>query len=349
MSIKKMLVCFIGMICWCGSVKAAEIDELKTLPALQKIHYSWPVYDEQLIAPTPELKEVFRICRAIPVGSTNSDEAIKAAGAMTRSNGGLKLAVNYSPWPAHRCPTSAPASGEPTMWAEVAYWANRCKEIKVALGIFSASVGAVLIDDERWTGTDNNIIMVPFRNAIYSISKHAFPNAIVEFYGYGYIGPAAGANAQGVVTGWSDGKGLFTLTADEKCSDSYMVSLYCISQEYRSQDSFRKTVAIAGDKPVIPWISLNCGYKPQSDSFHVWTDNWDYGLEWANRFGAQINSPWYWQYPLRYAPWDKATHVCFYPSCPSGGPLKTRLKWITYFIAYCRGAMGNLCVDDLNQ
>lgn len=318
--------------CFCfTSFSAGDIlSELQSTKPLPKKHYLGPVYDQQLIEPTSELKEVFRICGSIPIGD-NKVEAIASAAKLSKELG-VDLSIIISPWPVSRCPESKATPGSLTQWAEVLYWARWMKEVKDVLG--DVRVSAIFIDDERWV--DQAAIMLPYRQALQNIAKELFSEVSIVWYAYGSVTPNASS------TGWSKGTDIF---GGLYLADIHSVSLYCISQEYRSQESYKRTVLLAGGNSVIPWIALNAGYEPKSDVFHVWNYDWDYGLVWACRFGAQVNQKWYVENEdrqNRYAPWNKAPFVVLYPGCSSGGPIKNRTtKWLNYFCAYARGAHGN--------
>ena len=58
---------------------------------------------------------------------------------------------------------------------------------------------------------------------------------------------------------------------------------------------------------------------------------------------VELNSSWFGDRPERFAPWNAATVVCFYP-----GPGEKRCPaWWKHFIAYARGANGVRTLSDL--
>jgi hypothetical protein len=87
---------------------------------------------------------------------------------------------------------------------------------------------------------------------------------------------------------------------------------------------------------VTPWVALGAGYRRQPDNSQAWDTDWDYDTVYSMLLGGEINLPWYGQQPERYAPWDAAEVVVFYPP-PFDGRTPA---WGKHFVAYARGAAG---------
>ena len=136
--------------------------------------------------------------------------------------------------------------------------------------------------------------------------------------------------------GWK----LSTYHSLDELHDCYCVDLYRVPEIGYTREAFRRTVALArqhGVKTVVPWIALGCGYRRQTGS-EPWRFSlkWDYDLIYSWQLGREINHPWFSQDPERFAPWDYARFVCFYP-----GPDDSRCPyWWKHFVAYVRGATG---------
>jgi hypothetical protein len=105
------------------------------------------------------------------------------------------------------------------------------------------------------------------------------------------------------------------------------------------RETFRRTYERAkehGVNEVTPWIALGTGYRPAVDQFHAWQSNWDYDVIFSWQLGAEVNIGWYGANPMRYAPWNAAKVVVFYP-----GAFDPRSPaWGKHFVAYVRGATG---------
>ena len=87
---------------------------------------------------------------------------------------------------------------------------------------------------------------------------------------------------------------------------------------------------------VTPWVALACGWRRQTDQMHSWAVDWDYDLVYSWGLGRELNNPWFGLHPERYAPWDAAKVVCFYPA-----PFDPRTPaWGKHFVAYVHGANG---------
>ena len=71
-------------------------------------------------------------------------------------------------------------------------------------------------------------------------------------------------------------------------------------------------------------------------AFETWAQDWVYDTVYSPLLGREVNQRWYATLPERYAPWNAAKVVVFYPS-----PFDPRTpSWGKHFIAYARGATG---------
>ncbi|MFA6242574.1 MAG: hypothetical protein WC655_16675 [Candidatus Hydrogenedentales bacterium] len=325
------------------------LEQLQKLQPLQKVHYSTNLMDDQLRNPTPELLEVFRLCRSVPISiDLNGQKAIQAAAELANKSS-LPLCLNFSPWAESRCPAEVPTPGSHELYREIVLFSQFLSAVKLWISD-AAPVAAILLDDERYA--EHGPIMETYRNALYDVAKQMFPTAAVEYYSFGGIGPCAYGN------GWSLPNEQFTLS--EK-GDAWSVALYAVPQIEWTQRSFGETVSAATErggltKPVVPWIALGCGLEPQADQFHKWVWDWPYGYQYSNIIGRQVNNPWYAAQGERFGPWNRATHAVFYPGASgegSGAPLVDKdgmpraTTWIKHFVAYVRGAHGVNSIEGL--
>jgi len=114
-----------------------------------------------------------------------------------------------------------------------------------------------------------------------------------------------------------------------------------MQQSQENLKTFRFTAENAkrhGIDRVTPWIALAAGYRRQTDKFHAWSGDWNYDLIYSWKLGREINNSWYSEKIRtgRFAPWDKAKVVVFYPA-PFN---RDSPHWGQQFVAYVSGANG---------
>ena len=129
--------------------------------------------------------------------------------------------------------------------------------------------------------------------------------------------------------------------------------------EYETtRGSFRRTVANAeacNISWVTPWMWLGGGGRRLIDATHDasihYDTMWDYDLAYSWMIGKEANDPFYAKHPARFAPWDRARRVVFFPNPfspttwkvppnKSSGFQGDVLSGVTlkHFIAYVKGA-----------
>jgi len=324
------------------------VEWLKALKPLPKIHYSWPLQAGFLDNPNdPRFFQYVRLTHAASFrGETVTSRQIEAAVIVckyvnaTEPSIPATLAINYSPWH-RRFGKDLPATDTgPTHDREIEYFRDRMILIKEWLAKANARhktdvrVSALLLDSERFHvkpgNTAWNDAMTAKYRAIYDVGREIFPETPVHWYARGAWIRCASR------TGWGETR-WFTL---EEPGDSFSCSLYRIVELGYMRETFRRTVENAakhGVDDVIPWVALGSGYRRQTDTFNEWSrGDWDYDLIYSWQLGLEINNKWYGDRPKRFAPWNAAKVVIFYP-----GPFSRDYKcWPKHFVAYVRGANG---------
>ena len=105
------------------------------------------------------------------------------------------------------------------------------------------------------------------------------------------------------------------------------------------RETFRRTYELAlkhGVGEVTPWVALASGYRRRLIKSKTWDHDWDYDLIYSWQLGREVNTAWFGDRPDRFAPWDAARLVIFWPA-----PFDSRTPaWGKHFVAYVRGAMG---------
>ena len=319
---------------------------LQPLKPLQKVHYSFPLPPRLLEDPRNLLLyEYVRITHAACVRGESATarqvgvatavcQAVNAAGPPIPAS----LAVNYSPWHRKFDRTSSPTRRGPSHQAEVSTFRNHLSAIRGWLGEANrrhqdrVRISAILLDSERFRIRKDdqvwNAALTAKYDAIYDVARGTFPDARVEWYGRGIRrGP--------YTTGWADHR---HFTFQEK-GDAFSCSLYRVPELGYTRETFKRTVELAkahGCPEVTPWVALAAGYRRKVDKYHEWEFDWDYDPVYSHLLGREINQSWYGRHPDRFAPWDAAKVVAFYPQ-----PFDPRTPaWGKHFVAYVRGANG---------
>ncbi len=339
------------------SVSYATHDELiqwlRELKPLPKVHYSWPLPNELLAHPDdPRLVEYVRITHAASVSGEWATEAqIEAAVSLCANVNATNppipasLAINYSPWHREFGKDLPPTDVGPSHEAELRRFRERLsllrtwiEQANLALSREGSAhksdvrVTALLLDSERLYVKPGdaawNAAITAKYDLIHGIGKELFPGARIEWYGRGIEESAH-------ESGWSP----LPWNTFENKAETFSCSLYRVSEIGVMRETFRRTLELArkhGVKEVTPWVALAAGYRRQVDAFQKWDEDWDYDLVCSWMLGAELNQPWYGDRPERFAPWNAAKIVVFYPA-----PFNPKAaQWGKHFVAYVRGANG---------
>lgn len=326
------------------------VNWMSELPPLPKVHYSFPLHPTLIGEPvTPLLYQYVRLTRAMSLSSQALDwqisTAVTVCDQINRLNDGgitASIAINHSPWHVSFPADLPPTYTGPEHDEEIEIYRQQLTSIRSKIGALnsnrgtSIAVSAILLDTERFYVKEADESGAAAWNAaidakyapFYDIAKQLYPNARVEWYGHGIQESQA-------ETGWSP----FPWFTFEEPADTLSCSLYRVSELETMRQTFRKTHDLAidlGFTDVTPWIALGAGYRRDPVLFQIWQTDWDYDPVYSLLLGRELNQWWHATKPDRFAPWDAATAVVFYPA-----PFDPRTPaWGKHFIAYARGAAG---------
>jgi hypothetical protein len=338
-----------------GESAARLLDWLGDLKPLPKVHYSWPLPNELLDNPDdPRLIEYVRISHAACFSGewATGRHVETAVRVCKRVNAGgptlpASIAINYSPWHREFGKDLPPTDTGSTEKAELARFRDRITTIKQWLADANRGqdadirVTALLLDSERLYVKPGdaawNAAITAKYDLIHEIGKEFFPGARIEWYG-------RGVEESAHESGWSP----FPWNTFENKAETFSCSLYRVPEIGVMRETFRRTYELArkhGVSEVTPWVALASGYRRQVDKFQEWDVDWDYDLVYSWMLGAELNQPWYGQRPERFAPWNAAKVVVFYPA-----PFNTKTpQWGKHFVAYVRGASGMKSLPDQDR
>jgi len=346
------------------------VEWLKELKPLQKVHYSWHMPSELLKSPNdPRLYHYARLTHAISLRGEAIEQwqvnnAVRVCRKVNRSKPDIPctLAINYSPW--HRkFGDNLPATDFGKSYLEeIDAYKDMLGSMQTALDIANQihntdiELSAILLDSERFhvmqkrndlnikiTKRHGLVVNVDEWNRsitqkhkeIFNISRAYFPNARIEQYERGGWKRAASSS------GWMRSQ---WYTLDEP-GETYSVSLYRILEIGITRETFARTVESAikeNIEEVTPYVALGAGQRRKVDKFHSW-EPWDFDVFYSWQLGAELNIPWYGDRSERYAPWNFAKVIIFFPS-----PFAKRYPaWPKHFVAYVRGANSLKRLDDL--
>lgn len=342
--------------CKCATMKIWEgqiDDQLIELKPLPKIHYSFGVHPQLIDEGTnPHLFHYIRIARAISVDGAHVTakqigNCVLACREVNRIAGGVpaSMAAVFSPWHYRFKKGLPPMDRGNEYHAELNFIQSRLEFIKKHLGFYnktyrsSIRLSAILLDCERFREVAGdrkwNQAMREKLDIIHKMALSAFPKARIEWYGRGVSRVWRG-------NGW-DKTAYFT---GKEVLPSLSCSLYSLPEIERTRETFRRTCQLAdnlGVWAVTPWVALGAGYRRGVKKAQFFDRDWQYDVVYAYLIGAELNMKWYGDREERFAPYNRAEVVVFYPP-----PFSRKTPaWGKFFVAYVRGATGVKNLDDL--
>jgi hypothetical protein len=192
------------------------------------------------------------------------------------------------------------------------------------------NVGAVTLDcerfevkegDEKWNeGIRESLDSVQIR------LQRIFPEARMEWYGRGIRGNRGN---------WS--RTLYWTGKEIKSAMS--CSLYSVPRVDNMRETYQRTCELAGKlgiNDITPWVALGSGYREGLIKQHYFDLKWSYDVIYSYQLGAELNIPWYSARPEKFASYDRAKVIIFWPP-----PFSDQARsWAKHFIAYARVATG---------
>jgi len=332
----------------------AEIDtKLFALKPLPKVHYFWTLTSELLNSRNSRrLYELARITHSLCVSGEwvtkqQVDNCVYICARVNRTRPAIKasLGINFSPWHRKFDKKLPPTDRGPTYREEIRYFEERMRFVKGWVEQSNkkygsdVKVGVITLDSERFyelKGNERwNEGMREALDAIHIKARSIFPGARIEWYGRGVVIAYSG-NGWRKTPYWT-GK---EIKAPLSCS------LYTVPEIERTRETFRRTCKLAdqmGISDVTPWVALASGYRRGLTKIQYFDMDWSYDIIYSYLIGAELNIKWYGDRPERFAPYDRAKVIVFYPA-----PFYKRAPdWARHFIAYVRGATGVKELKDL--
>lgn len=335
-----------------GTVQLSEADidlKLSALKPLPKVHYSYATLGGELLdgGNDRRLYEYARITHALTfwgewVKQEQLDKCVYTCARINKTNPKIpaSIATCLNPWHRKFGKDLPPTDRGPTYYKEIQYFSERLRFIKEWLAAsnkkYSSKVklSAILLDCERFTakGTDTawDEGIRQALDAIHIKAREFFPEARIEWYCRG-IRVAAGGDGWAKTRYWT-GK---EIKAPLSCS------LYTIPEIERTRETFRRTYKLADQmdiSDVTPWIALASGYRRGFRGLldQYFDFSWSYDIIYSYLMGVELNIKWYGNRLERFAPYNGAKVIIFYPP-----PFDRRTPdWARHFIAYVRGATG---------
>ena len=322
------------------------IGWLTKLDPLPKIHYSYPLPLKRMSDDL--LFEYARITNAISIsGEWHKEKDIDRVVRIAKKVNELKpknpvsIGINYSIWHRRFGKNLSPMDTGVTYTEELELLKENLESIKKKLAKANLKyddkieVSRLLFDSERFHIKPDNVAwnkaITEKYDSATDIVKDIFPKVKIEWYGRGAIQNGSSK------TGW-EVTNFFSL---KEKGNSFNCTLYTVPEIGITREIFRKTVKLAlkyKQEEVTPWVALASGYRRKLDTFQVWSPDWNYDLIYSWNLGAEINLPWFSSEAVRreqrFAPWNMAKIVVFYPP-----PFDQRTPhWAKHFVAYVRGA-----------
>lgn len=323
---------------------------LSGLRPLQKPHYSWEIAPAVLNSRGEHLYQYVRITRSVPVSlrwatRAQVDAAVELALRATAAEPQARpatLTLQSAPWHPDlegKVPTTNPKDrcGDPSYdGPEVARhlrWTMQRIDLLKQWITGRVPVGAILYDCECWRASgdpEHDAAMAAKHATYFRLLSSAFPGVPVICWCRGSSTPSHSD------TGWREAR-YFTL---REPIDHFSCYLDCLSDPTLTRATFKRTCANAdkhGIHVVIPWVALGTGPRytfrgwERSPKAHL---DPEYPVIHSWLFGAEVNQDWYAERPERFAPWNRAPCVVFYP--PAFDPRIP--QWGKHFVAYVRGA-----------
>jgi hypothetical protein len=343
----------------CGATNTVQLSEaeidakLSALKPLPKVHYFYAAIGGELLdgQNNRRLYEYARITHALSfwgewVKQEQLDNSVYTCAQINKTNPEIpaSIAVFFDPWHRKFGKDLPPTDRGPTYQEEIRFFSERLNLIKEWLASAnkkydtSVKLSAILLDCERFTEKENNESwnegIRQALDAIHIEAKTIFPEARIEWYDRGIT---RFAGYRWGKTGHFTGK---EIKAPLSCS------LYTLPETECMRETYRRTCALADTlniQEVTPWVALASGYRHGLIKGIYWDSNWDYDLIYSYQFGAELNIKVYGDQPEKFAAYNRAKVIIFYPP-----PFDNRAKhWAKHFIAYVRGATGVKELKDL--
>jgi len=345
-----LLICLQCHAAGTVQLSEAKVDSmLISLRPLPKIHYFWRVSPE---VEGRKLYELARITHSLClsgkwVTKQQVDKCVYICERVNKTTPKIKtfLGIEFSPFTHEFGKDLPPTDRGASYLKDIDQLKNRAelaiRWIAAANKKYKSNikVGAILLDcerfhvradDKKWNEGIHEAL-----DTVHLMLQSIFPGARMEWYGRGVAVSAGG-------DGWAKRK----YWTGKEIKAPLSCSLYTVPEIERTRETFRRTAKLAdelGISDVTPWVALASGYRRHKDEFQKFSLDWDYDIIYSYLLGAELNIEWYGDRPKRFAPYNRAKVVIFYPP-----PFDKRTThWVKHFIAYVRGATRDKELKDL--
>jgi hypothetical protein len=350
------------------SLGSISSNPLKDLPALPKVHYSWPIPSYFLRAdPTfldglmHDFVRVTGTCAPPSISETLNRSAFEACAAIcaavapVRAQAGLSpptITLQYDPWQTSHFPSKDVLVTGAAEQAELEFYHAQLTRVHTWLANSSIQVSAVLLDSEKFhlgwppVGTNETYRRALTRkhDLMYNTTRAVYPRVAIEMYNRGAV-----VKWDEFAAVWGQDQA-YTL---EELGESFAVSLYTVPEIWSMREQMNHTIANAKAHnasgrvtAVNPWVALGCGYHRLANvSQPVFFDfAYDYDRVYSWQMGRELNEPAYAD-RHGFPAWGNAKAVIFYPSVfetrsPAAGPGDNSTVIMQHFASYVRGAAG---------
>jgi hypothetical protein len=248
-----------------SSAGAGGWSALADLPPLKKIHHSYRI--SNFSAADPLHSDFVRITGACPLsllddnywGKGMINECVTAAGRF-----GAVLSINHSPWYNHyssKDKTLAPDCCPEKEAAELAWYRQRLAQTAIWIEQANArlgtnvTVGAVMLDAERWTSTRGknqtwDAAMTRKHTLMFNATAELLPGVTLQWYDRG------GYTYDGMGTGYFAPSPYFTL---DEPGAMFSTSLYALGQVGYTREQVRVICAA----PILTVFAAAAGTREQ--------------------------------------------------------------------------------------
>jgi hypothetical protein len=281
-------------------------NPLKELSELPKTHFSWPFpaefFDSDVSFLDGAMHDYVRITGSCALLLADTQHELNAtsvaacvaicrAVAPQRAAVGKPppvLSVQYSPWYRLFPGTDPRPAGAPEA-AELKFFTAQLTALKAAAPETGAgSLGAVLIDSEKFKVQKNstaeyNASLTRKHDLLWNATRAVFPGVRIVQYDRGTVRKSEAQST------WTPSQQY----ALDELGDSYSVSLYRLPEIWEMRGTMLHTVALAKARnvtSVIPWVSLSSGDRRVANRsmLSVFDYRWNYDRVYVPLFLSNL-------------------------------------------------------------
>ena len=315
-------------------VTPPNLDELRALARLPKVHYSVPVHRE-IRKDHAVFSEFVRItggCTVHPFWTSETE--VEDCIALCKEHG-AELAVYYSPFQRrfNEAKSAALKAGESfdafpltvevdgLFEDELTRFAKKLAHIIALARVSGVHFGAVVLDQEMLVADDVTDGVVRWKHKqFWNVIKALAPHAEVIWYGRGGFREAA------TPSGWK----VMPYTSIDVPGTCVTVPLYWITETHHWRKAVRLTHAANPLERIIPWVPIGWQWTRDRPAGRKGTKH--FPTEASYILGSEINRSWFGRSPDRFLPNHEIPAVVLYWT------FKFAPHFWAHFAAYVGGA-----------